>query len=191
VATISPGPDTALVIAHAGRRGIRAGLLAACGVATGNLWYAALFGFGLMTLLAAQPTVYTIVKIAGAGYLAWIGFKMVRAALRGQPQLHASTAKGAPFLQGLFTNVLNPKIALFFLAAIPQFAGNGPNAPMIGVALIFISGLINLGWLSAVALSVGRAGARFRHSQFMRWLEGGIGLLLLGLAGRVAFDRNL
>lgn len=190
LATVSPGPDTALVVGHAARRGRRAGLLAALGVATGNLWYAALFGFGLMTLLAAQPMAYLIVKILGAAYLAWIGVKMIRGALASRQDTATAVALGNPFAQGLLTNMLNPKIALFFVAAIPQFAGNGPDAPMIGVALIVINGLINLAWLSIVALGVAGAGARIGRSSLLRWVEGLVGAALVGLAGRVAFSRN-
>ena len=169
LATISPGPDTALVVGHAARRGTRAGLLAALGVATGNLWYAALFGFGLMAVLAAQPIAYMIVKFVGAAYLAWIGVKMIRGAVTPKPASDEAVALRTPFWQGLLTNVLNPKIALFFLAAIPQFAGNGPDAPLIGVTLIVINGVINLIWLSIVAAGVGRAGMRLARSRTRPW----------------------
>lgn len=190
LATVSPGPDTALVVGHAARRGTRAGLLAAFGAASGNLWYAALFGFGLMSLLAAQPTVYLVVKIVGAAYLAWIGFKMLRGAIAPAMQDSHAVVLGTPFRQGLLSNILNPKIALFFVAAIPQFAGNGVDAPMIGVTLILINGVINLVWLSIVAFGVGRAGARLTGSSLLRWVEGIVGTALIGLAGRVAFSRN-
>lgn len=190
VATVSPGPDTALVVAQSARGGRRAGLLVALGIGLGNLWYAALFGFGLMSLLAAQPTVFAIVKIAGAVYLAWIGFKMVRSALAGAPQAASATVRGSPLLQGFVTNILNPKIALFFLAAIPQFAGSGADAPAIGVMLIVINGIINVLWLGIVAAGVDRAGSRLQQSQVLRWLEGVIGVGLMGIAARVAFSRN-
>lgn len=190
LATVSPGPDTALVVGHAARRGTRAGLLAAAGAASGNLWYAALFGFGLMTLLAAQPALYMIVKIGGAAYLAWIGFKMLRGALVPAVEDAHAVVLAGPFRQGLLSNVLNPKIALFFLAAIPQFASNGPDAAIIGVTLILINGVINLAWLSIVAVGVGRAGAKLGRSSLLRWVEGLVGAALIGLAGRVALSRN-
>lgn len=190
LATVSPGPDTAIVVGHAARRGTRAGLLAALGASSGNLWYAALFGFGLMSLLAAQPTVYAIVKIGGAAYLAWIGLKMLRGAIVPAADGGHAPVLASPFRQGLLSNVLNPKIALFFLAAIPQFAGNGPDAPMIGVSLILINGVINLAWLSIVALGVGRAGASLGRSSLLRWIDGVVGAALIGLAGRVALSRN-
>ncbi|MBA3667647.1 MAG: LysE family translocator [Sphingomonas sp.] len=190
VATVSPGPDTALVVAQTIKRGRRAGIFVALGIGVGNLWYAALFGFGLIKLLSAQPTVYTIVKVAGAAYLAWIGFKMVRSAFAGEGPQAVATAEGSPFRQGLISNVLNPKIALFFLAAIPQFAGNGPNAPFIGVALIAVNGLINFIWLTIVAIGVQSAGNRIGRSNFFRWIEGLIGVGLMGIAARVAFSRS-
>ena len=190
LATMAPGPDTALVVGHAARRGVRAGVLAALGVAVGNLWYAALFGFGLMSVLAAQPTAYLVVKIAGAAYLAWIGLKMIRGAVGPKPDGTRTVVSGSPFRQGLLTNVPNPKIALFFVAAIPQFAGDGPDAATIGVALIVINGLINLGWLSLVAVGVGRAGTRLSRSNVLRWIEGVVGLALVGLAARVVVSRT-
>lgn len=190
VATVSPGPDTALVVAQTVKRGRSAGILVALGIGIGNLWYAALFGFGLITLLSAQPTVYAIVKIAGAAYLAWIGFKMVRSAFAGNQTQATASADGSPFRQGLISNILNPKIAIFFLAAIPQFAGNGPNAPVIGVALIMINGVINFVWLTIVATGVQSAGNRIGQSNIFRWIEGVIGVGLMGIAARVAFSRN-
>ncbi len=190
VATVMPGPDTALVIAQSARGGRRAGFMVALGIGLGNLWYAALFGFGLMSMLAAQPTAFAVVRIVGAIYLAWIGFKMVRSAIAGFSEQVSVSAKGSPLLQGLITNMLNPKIALFFLAAIPQFAGNGPDAPAIGVMLIVINGVINVLWLGLVAAGVDRAGARLQQSRIMRWLEGAIGVGLMGIAMRVAFGRN-
>ena len=190
VATVSPGPDTGLVVAQTIKRGRRAGILVALGIGTGNLWYALLFGFGLITLLSAQPTLYLIVKVGGAAYLAWLGFNMIRSALAGATHHPAGVAHGSPFLQGLVSNVLNPKIALFFLAAIPQFAGSGPPAPFIGVALIAINGLINIAWLTIVAMGVQSAGNRLGQSSVFRWIEGVIGAALIGIAAKVVFSRN-
>jgi threonine/homoserine/homoserine lactone efflux protein len=197
VATVSPGPDTALVMGHAARSGARNGIAVALGVATGNLWYAALFGFGLISLLATQPVMYAIVKTIGAIYLGWIGFKMLRGAIwRRQSDSkevfikNARTSLGSSFRQGLLTNVLNPKIALFFLAAIPQFASDAASAPLVSVVLILINGLINLTWLSLVATGVGRVGNRLAASQTLRLFEGAVGAALMAMAGRMAFNRT-
>src|SRR5947209_14333614 len=79
--TIAPGPDTLLVAGHAARNGRRAGLLTAAGVVTGGLWYMALCGFGFLKILVALPLLFTIVKFAGALYLAYLGVQLVRGAL--------------------------------------------------------------------------------------------------------------
>jgi threonine/homoserine/homoserine lactone efflux protein len=86
--------------------------------------------------------------------------------------------------------VLNPKVAVFYLAALPQFVGHGPDAPLKGVLLIAIHYAIGGAWLSAIALGAGRAGEAFRTSPAMRWLEGVAGVFLLGVAGRLAVERR-
>ena len=190
---LSPGPDTLLVAGNAVRRGRTAGLLTAAGVTAGGAVYALLCGFGFMSLLVASAPLYVAVRIAGAAYLALIGGQMLWTALRARsPQATppSGARAGAPFRHGLLTNVLNPKVAVFYMAALPQFTGRGPDAPLMGVLLIAIHYAIGCAWLSAVALGAGRAGAAFRASTAMRWLEGVCGVFLLGVAGRLAVERR-
>jgi threonine/homoserine/homoserine lactone efflux protein len=191
---LSPGPDTLLVAGNAARRGRAAGLSTVAGVMCGGVFYALLCGFGFMSVLAASQTLYTVVKIAGALYLALIGAQMLWGALRRRPGAEAPLAKpgpsGAPFRQGLLTNALNPKVAVFYLAALPQFVGHGPEAPLKGVLLIAIHYAIGGAWLSVIAIGAGRAGKAFRASAAFRWLEGAAGLFLLGVAGRLVVERR-
>jgi threonine/homoserine/homoserine lactone efflux protein len=191
---LSPGPDTLLVAGNAARRGHAAGLRTVAGVVCGGVFYALLCGFGFMSVLIASPTLYLIVKIAGAVYLALIGAQMLWGAIRRRagetPRPVRRQIAGAPFRQGLLTNVLNPKVAVFYLAALPQFVGHGPDAPLKGVLLIAIHYAIGGAWLSAIALGAGRAGEAFRTSAAMRWLEGVAGVFLLGVAGRLAVERR-
>ncbi len=189
--TLSPGPDTLLVASNAARRGHGAGLLAVSGVAAGGVVYAALCGFGFMSVLVASKPLYVAVKIAGAAYLAVIGVQMLVGAIKGAsaPAKERPLA-GSPFRQGLLTNVLNPKVAVFYMAALPQFVGHGPHAPLKGVLLIGIHYAMGAAWLSAVALGAGRLGEAFRTSAVMRWLEGVAGVFLLGVAGRLAVERR-
>ena len=190
---LSPGPDTLLVAGNSVRRGRAAGLKTVAGVVAGGVFYAALCGFGFMSVLVASRPLYLAVKIAGAAYLAVIGAQMLWAALRGPAPGAAETRRvvpGAPFRQGLLTNVLNPKVAVFYLAALPQFVGHGLDAPLKGVLLIAIHYAIGGVWLSAIALGAGRAGEAFRTSAAMRWLEGIAGVFLLGVAGRLAVERR-
>ncbi len=191
---ISPGPDTLLVVGNAVRRGPGAGLMTIAGTMLGGVFYAALFGFGFMSVLVASRPLYLAVKVAGAVYLAIIGAQMLWGALRHRPQAVAPTAStrlaGSPFRQGLLTNVLNPKIAVFYMAALPQFAGHGADAPLKGVLLIAIHYAMGAVWLAGMAMAAGRAGEAFRASAAMRWLEGIAGVFLLGVAGRIAVERR-
>ncbi|MGE0046754.1 MAG: LysE family translocator [Hyphomonadaceae bacterium] len=187
--TVTPGPDTLLVVGHSLKSGARAGLSAAAGIIAGFFWYAALAYFGLMALLSATPWLYMAVKIAGALYLAFIGAQMIFGAIR--PSTEEKTIPlGAPFRQGLLTNALNPKVALFYLAALPQFVPAGPDAPARAVLLIAIHYATGAVWLGGIAVAAARAGAGIRRSALYRWIEGIIGAALIGLAARLAFERR-
>lgn len=189
-ASMSPGPDTLLVAGHGARGGRPAGLAAVAGIVVGGVWYMALVGLGFLSLLAAWPALFTAVRIAGALYLAWLGAKLILGAIRPRTSEAATVALSAPFRQGFFTNALNPKVALFYLAALPQFVGTGPNAPLIGVGLIAIHYAIGGAWLSLVALAAARAGTVLRASAAMRWIEGVLGAAFIGLAGKLAVSRS-
>lgn len=193
--TLSPGPDTLLVASHGARGGLRAGLAAVSGIGAGGAYYAALIGFGALNLLVAVPALFLTVKIAGALYLAWLGAGMIWNALRSGPRASSTQKKDAgkmpavqlrqPFLQGFLTNALNPKVAIFYLAALPQFA-SGPDAPMVGVLLIAIHYAMGAVWLSCVAFAASRARRIALKSTFVRWLEGAVGVFFVGVAGRLA-----
>jgi len=188
--TLSPGPDTLLVASHGARRGLRAGLAAVSGIVAGGVYYALLIGFGALNLLVAVPALFVTVKIAGALYLAWLGAGMIWRAWRGRDEAEAKPLRlEQPFLQGFLTNALNPKVAIFYLAALPQFA-SGPSAPMVGVLLIAIHYAMGAVWLSCVALAASRARRIALKSTFVRWLEGAVGVFFVGVAGRLALSQR-
>jgi threonine/homoserine/homoserine lactone efflux protein len=191
IAGMSPGPDTLVVAGHSAHGGLRAGLAAVAGIVTGGLWYMALIGLGLLTLLAAWPALFVAAKIVGAGYLAYLGLRLLRSALDPTPATSdAPLALGRPFRQAFFTNALNPKVALFYLAALPQFVGVGPDAPYVGVLLIAIHYLVSGAWLACLAFAAARAGRVLRSSGTMRWIEGVLGAAVIGLAGKLAVSRS-
>lgn len=195
VLAISPGPDTLLVTGHAAKGGVRSGLAAAAGISVGGIWYMLLCGLGFLSILSASPILFQTVKIAGVLYLAWIGVKMIKGALKPQNDMAINAVTlSAPFRQGLLTNVINPKIAVFYLAALPQFTGNGSDAPMIGAILVAIHYAIGALWLSILALGVGQLGKTVRKSSGfragLRWLDGILGAAFVGLAGRLALVRS-
>ena len=188
--TLSPGPDTLLVASHGARRGLRAGLAAVSGIVAGGVYYALLIGFGALNLLVAVPALFVTVKIAGALYLAWLGAGMIWRAWRGRDEAEAKPVRlEQSFLQGFLTNALNPKVAIFYLAALPQFA-SGPSAPMVGVLLIAIHYAMGAVWLSCVALAASRARRIALKSTFVRWLEGAVGVFFVGVAGRLALSQR-
>jgi threonine/homoserine/homoserine lactone efflux protein len=96
---------------------------------------------------------------------------------------------GSAYRQGFFTNALNPKVALFYLAALPQFAGTGADAPVIGVMLLAIHAVFGFVWLSFVAFAASRARSIVWNSAAVRWLEGAVGVFFVGVAGRLALAQ--
>lgn len=192
-----PGPDTMLVAGHAARRGFKAGMAAIGGIQLGGAFYMALCGFGFLSVLNAVPGLFMTVKIAGAIYLVWLGIGMLRGAISpaaetAEPRLRESGLRlgGTPFSQGFLSTVLNPKIAVFFLAALPQFVGTGPDAPWHGMLLIAIVYVLGFFWCLALAALATHAGRKVGQSGAMRWFEGVLGATFIGLAGRLALARN-
>lgn len=193
--SLTPGPDLLLISTRSMQFGLRGGVAAALGVGVGCLVHAGAVAVGLSALIAASALLFTALKGLGAVYLVWIGIGLVgsRAApLRreepGGGDGGMAFAPSAVFRQGLFTNLLNPKIILFFLAFLPQFvdpgaARHGLGLFLLGLIFAFNGTLLNLG----VAWAVARAGARLVGMRplalWMRRLTGGVFIALgIGLA---------
>ena len=133
VLNATPGVDMMLTLARTLQFGVRGGFASALGACAGCVLHTLAAAFGLAALMAASSAAFTLVKWAGAAYLAWLAFGMARAAWRGEAAATAAAAAspaaatapstGALFRQGVLTNALNPKVALFFLALLPQFIG--------------------------------------------------------------------
>ena len=140
---LTPGPDMLFCFANGVSQGRVVGAVAALGIGAGTLVHTAAAALGLAGLLLASPLAFDIVRYAGAAYLVWLAWKTLRAAPLG-----ASGAALAPrslwrvFAQGAVTNVLNPKVALFFLAFLPQFVD--PNAGPVALQVFVLGMLINL-----------------------------------------------
>ncbi len=163
------------------------------GIQLGGLFYMLLCGFGFLSVLNAVPGLFLGVKIAGALYLAWMGFGLLRGAIKPAPASETPKVRigGSPFAQGLVSTVLNPKVAIFFLAALPQFVGTGPDAPWQGMLLIAIVYGLGFLWCALLALLATKAGRKVGQSSAMRWFEGAMGVGFFGLAGRLALARNI
>ena len=195
---LTPGPDVLYIVTHALRSGGRAGMVATCGITTGCFVHIAAAALGVSALMAASSTAFTALKWVGAAYLMWVGIGMLLA--RGPGALSLEAAGGQPaapslrrvFLQGFWTNALNPKVALFFLAFLPQFIPPGVESTTMAflfLGLVFnFNGLwVNLGWALASAWLAARVGAVQRG---MHWLERAAGAVFVGFGLKLALTDN-
>jgi len=190
---LTPGPDMLYVTARSVSDGRAAGVLAAFGIATGTLVHIAALALGLAALLAAVPLAYDAVRIAGAIYLAAIGIQLVvrprtAAAIAALPRSRLRVI----FMQAVITNVLNPKVALFFLAFLPQFVDRaaGPPVPqviLLGVLFNLQGTLVNVG----VALLASRGTSWLRsNEQRVTALQRMTGALFVALGARLAMGNR-
>jgi RhtB (resistance to homoserine/threonine) family protein len=192
---IAPGPDSLFIMARSASQGWRAGVVAAWGIGTGTCVHVLAAALGLSAVLATSAAAFTVVKVVGAAYLVWIGLGMLLARGRAAPAV-AGVAEpvaravpyGAIFRQGLLTNVLNPKVALFFLAFVPQFiapdAASKPLAFIVLGAIFDINGML---WCHALALFTAFASRRLDvGARVGRWLERTMGAVFVALGAKLA-----
>jgi threonine/homoserine/homoserine lactone efflux protein len=200
---LTPGPDVMFIVANAVRAGARAGVAAALGISAGCLVHVAAAALGVSALLAASSTAFGVLKWLGAVYLVWVGVQMLRSAMGqdapvkiavgaymagSEGRFDTESALAIVFRRGFLTNVLNPKVALFFLAFVPQFiapgtAHTGGVFLALGLLFTFNSLLVCIGWALAAAWLARRAGALQRAT---RWLDGLAGTLFIGFGIRLA-----
>jgi RhtB (resistance to homoserine/threonine) family protein len=193
---ITPGPDSLFIMARSATQGWRAGFVATSGIGTGVWVHILAAALGLSALLATSAAAFTVVKIAGAAYLVWIGIGMLRERAKpgeAQAQMAADTpprriAYPAIYRQGLLTNVLNPKVALFFLAFVPQFiAHDAPSKPLAFIVLGAIFAFNGMLWCLALALFTAFASRRLKVGAALgRWLNRTMGAVFLALGVRLA-----
>jgi threonine/homoserine/homoserine lactone efflux protein len=186
---ITPGVDMLYIATRSTSQGIKAGILSALGIALGCLVHIVAAVIGLSAIIANSATAFTIIKYAGAGYLIWLGIKSIisknNSFTVATESAHISLRK--LFFQGAVTNILNPKVALFFLAFLPQFIDNThPVAPQIlflGTWFNVSGTLVNIG----VAFIFGKVGASLTANRyFAKWQAKITGCILLLLGLRIA-----
>lgn len=190
---LTPGPDMLYVAARASSEGREAGVVSAFGIAAGALVHTAALALGLSVLLAAVPVAYDVVRFAGAGYLIYLGIRaLVHPAMASSHGPLPRSSLQAVFWQGVLTNVLNPKVALFFLAFLPQFTdpsrGN-PAGQIVFLGLLFntTGTLVNLG----VAVLASRATGWLREeSGAARLLQRVTGSIFIALGVRLAITNR-
>ncbi len=181
VVVCTPGPDFAVVLRHA-LAGPRRGTRAAAGIVTGLAAHTAAVALGLSAVLAARPDVLTAIRFAGAAYLAWLGLQALRGALRPVPASVRAARSPYPFVDGLASNLLNPKALLFFLGLIPQFVVPGPT---VTAQLLLLAGTTVVAavlWWAVVILAAARGRAVLDRSRVRRAVDAVTGGALLAVA---------
>ena len=188
--TILPGADMALVAKVTLRDGKRAAFFTSLGICSGLPFHATASALGLSVILATSATAFTVVKVAGAVYLAYLGVQTIRHAGRPVPVVavrHVRSERAA-FAQGFLSNILNPKVALFYLTLLPQFIA--PGDPVLAKSLLLAGIHVALGmlWLPLYAYALDRLAGFVQGAR--RWLELVSGAALVGLGVRLAFERR-
>ncbi|MBK0400253.1 LysE family translocator [Limibaculum sp. M0105] len=192
-----PGPAMLYTAAQTLARGRRAGLMAALGIHAGGYVHVLAAAAGLSAIFHAVPVAYVVLKTAGAIYLAWLGFRVIRTHVAGEaahavPQVAVKTGRRA-FLESVTVEVLNPKAALFFLAFLPQFVDPAAALP-VWAQFVVLGTIVNLTFSSADLVCVMLAGAvtqrlsrSHRAERAARWVGGS---LLIGLGANLALQRS-
>jgi threonine/homoserine/homoserine lactone efflux protein len=195
---LTPGPDVLYIVSQALRSGARAGMVAALGITAGCFVHIIAAAVGVSALMAASSTAFTVLKWVGAAYLVYVGLRLLFSRTGSAMQLEAAGADSTPasgqihyksiFLRGFWTNALNPKVALFFLAFVPQFIApsieHKPLAFLLLGLLFNFNGLwVNLGWALAAAWLARRVGV---VQKSLRTLDRIAGALFVGFGFKLA-----
>jgi|YNPMSStandDraft_1061717.scaffolds.fasta_scaffold30199_2 threonine/homoserine/homoserine lactone efflux protein len=193
VLILTPGPDMLFALGQTLAGGPRRGWAATGGIMLGAALHVAAAAAGVSAAIAASPTLFEALRLAGAGYLLWIGAQAIRGSLRGGGVMirpaEARAGLGAAFRQGLLTNLTNPKVGLFFLAFLPQFVD--PARAPVWLQMLLLGPLLPILALPAywgIIAGAARLAEVLRRGHAGRWLEGLAGLLFLGLALRLLLD---
>lgn len=195
---LTPGPDVLYIVTHSLRSGARAGMVAGLGITAGCFVHIFAAAVGVSALLAASATAFTVLKWMGAAYLLWTGINILfsrrppaatdlMAAAASEPQRPLK----AVFIGGFWTNVLNPKVAIFFLAFVPQFIAPDAASPalafaMLGVLFNLNAIPVNVGW-ALVAAWMARRDAVQRG---MHWLDRAAGVMFIGFGVKLALAEH-
>jgi threonine/homoserine/homoserine lactone efflux protein len=191
---ITPGQDTLYIVGRSVSQGRRAGVLSVLGISTGCLVHTLAAAFGLSAVLAASSEAFMVVKFIGAAYLVYLGFQMILSRASAPKQLTTGQpARGwMIYRQGILTNVLNPKVALFFLAFLPQFIESGSNTKVVAFLILGLTFIFNgTIWCMLVVWFSSVFSQRLRQRRSMEsWLKRAAGALFVGLGLKIALEKT-
>ena len=193
---IMPGPDSLLIMARSASQGWRAGSAAALGIGAGTFVHIIAAALGLSAVLATSAAAFTVVKLFGAAYILYMAYELLTSKRAAAADAPMPVVPPLPywtiFWQGFLTNVLNPKVALFFLAFVPQFID--AHAPSTALAFILLGCIFNVNgmlWCHALALFTATASARLRVNPTVAlWLKRATGSLFVWIGVRLALSKQ-
>ncbi len=189
--TVTPGLDTAMVLRTAAVEGPRTAALAGFGIICGCLAWGAAVALGLGVLLAASSLAYTVLKWAGAAYLAWLGIRLI---LKPRSRFDLGAAAGAAggdwWARGFLNNLLNPKIGVFYVSFLPQFVPAHVAAGPFIFLLAAIHGLLGALWFAALIAATSPLKRWLARQAVVRWIDRATGAVFLGFGLRLALDRR-
>jgi threonine/homoserine/homoserine lactone efflux protein len=196
---VTPGPDTAVTVRNSLLGGRAGGIFTALGIATGQAIWALATSIGIVALLVASEPLFVALKLAGAAYLVFLGGQALWSAWRGsEPAAMAADTAGprrrlAPrsaFLQGLVSDLGNPKMAVFFSSLLPQFApaGDGAFITLVLLGLVFCA--LTFAWLTIYSVAIARIGTVLRRPGIRRTIEAVMGTVLVALGLRLAVEQR-
>ncbi len=188
---ISPGPDVLFVVASGMRHRVKGAVASALGIAFGSVLHASAAALGVSAIIAASPLAFDLLRYGGAAYLLFLGCQAILSFLRSTRKTNAQSVEAEVsawrvFQHGLFTNILNPKVIVFYLALLPQFVtielGN------VGLQIFLLGSIHNLigfCFLICVGLAAGHASSWLQRTGFGRWMDGIAGIFFIGIAIRL------
>jgi RhtB (resistance to homoserine/threonine) family protein len=193
IVVITPGVDMALVTRNALMHGRRAAVMTAFGINAGILFWVMAAALGLAAVVSTSATAFAAIKFAGAAYLVYLGVQALRSARTNRPEsqpiLRSAPNNLLAFRQGLVSNILNPKIAVFFTSLLPQFVdGHGSLGNLLLLGLLFNA--MGIGWLICYATAVARGRNVLVRPRVKRTLDRISGLVLVGLGTRLALENR-
>ncbi|EHH2450701.1 LysE family translocator [Vibrio vulnificus] len=195
ILTLTPGLDTALVIRNTTRAGLQDGCMTSLGICCGLFVHALFSAIGISAILAQSGELFQLVKMTGAAYLIWLGFSSLKSLMTSgaglsvvQMAQQSYDAKRS-LREGFLSNVLNPKTAVFYLAFLPQFV-NPEGSPLLqSMTMAGIHFVIAMVWQCGLAGALNSAKNLLKNTQFMKWMEGATGAVLVALGIKLLVEK--
>ncbi|EHK9017303.1 LysE family translocator [Vibrio vulnificus] len=195
ILTLTPGLDTALVIRNTTRAGLQDGCMTSLGICCGLFVHALFSAIGISAILAQSGELFQLVKMTGAAYLIWLGFSSLKSLMTSGAGLSVAQMAQQSYdakrslREGFLSNVLNPKTAVFYLAFLPQFV-NPEGSPLLqSMTMAGIHFVIAMVWQCGLAGALNSAKNLLKNTQFMKWMEGATGAVLVALGIKLLVEK--